>query len=147
MPDDFARHFSKNHDGSWICTSAATLDGPLGQYCRTKALVSRVVLPLPVLRESRGRRLLAFGFVDEVPGPQEDPSGDLLGTVHHGAQVVRAHAKSVGQVGNPARQIPSASERDLLKRSFQHGPTPVEKSCLMLSNVEVAGKSARPDSM
>jgi hypothetical protein len=31
MPDDFARHFFKDHDGSWLCTSPATLNGPNGR--------------------------------------------------------------------------------------------------------------------
>jgi hypothetical protein len=31
MPDDFAAHFCRNDDGSWTCTSAATLHGPNGR--------------------------------------------------------------------------------------------------------------------
>jgi hypothetical protein len=31
MPDEFARHFCKNADGSWTCTSPATLSGPNGR--------------------------------------------------------------------------------------------------------------------
>jgi hypothetical protein len=31
MPDDFAAHFCRNSDGSWSCTSPATLNGPNGR--------------------------------------------------------------------------------------------------------------------
>ena len=31
MPDDFVTHFCRNADGSWTCTSPATLDGPNGR--------------------------------------------------------------------------------------------------------------------
>jgi hypothetical protein len=31
MPDDFITHFCRNDDGSWICTSPATLNGPNGR--------------------------------------------------------------------------------------------------------------------
>ena len=31
MPDDFAKHFCFNEDGSWTCTSAATLQTPRGR--------------------------------------------------------------------------------------------------------------------
>jgi hypothetical protein len=31
MPDDFAKHFCKNDDGSWSCTSRATLNTARGR--------------------------------------------------------------------------------------------------------------------
>jgi len=31
MPDHFASHFCRNRDGSWTCTSPATLDTPRGR--------------------------------------------------------------------------------------------------------------------
>jgi hypothetical protein len=31
MPDEFASHFCKNADGSWTCTSPATLHTPAGR--------------------------------------------------------------------------------------------------------------------
>jgi hypothetical protein len=31
MPDDFVTHFCRNADGSWTCTSPATLEGPNGR--------------------------------------------------------------------------------------------------------------------
>ena len=29
--DQFAKHFCRNHDGSWTCTTAGTFDGPNGR--------------------------------------------------------------------------------------------------------------------
>ena len=29
--EDFVRHFCRNADGSWTCTSSATLNGPNGR--------------------------------------------------------------------------------------------------------------------
>ena len=31
MPDQFVTHFCRNADGSWTCTSPATLDTPKGR--------------------------------------------------------------------------------------------------------------------
>lgn len=31
MPQEFVQHFCKNADGSWTCTSAATLSTPQGR--------------------------------------------------------------------------------------------------------------------
>jgi hypothetical protein len=31
MPDEFSAHFCRNADGSWTCTSPATLNGPNGR--------------------------------------------------------------------------------------------------------------------
>lgn len=62
---EFARHFRRNADGSWICTSHATLNSPRGRIQVTEGM-----------RFERGTKFMGFDvahWLDQQVGERADP--------------------------------------------------------------------------